>query len=155
MNSAMPHPDAVVYNLADVQQDSYSRQKGFRNSMMAGNAIIILITLIGLIGYTASEVARRRKELAIRRISGAHFSDILSKFIFDLGYIALPTVALGLVLAWFAAGRWMQNFAAKIDLGWSLFAFSSLAILAMIALTALLNYARTANRNPVEALRYE
>jgi putative ABC transport system permease protein len=79
----------------------------------------------------------------------------LSKFIFDLGYIALPTVILGLVLAWFAAGRWMQNFAAKIDLGWSLFAVSSLAILALIAITALLNYARTANQNPVEALRYE
>jgi putative ABC transport system permease protein len=155
INSAMPHPDAVVSNLADVQQASYSREKGFRNSMMAGNAIIILITVIGLIGYTASEVTRRRKELAIRRISGAHFSDILSKFIFDLGYIALPTVALGLALAWFAAGRWMQNFAAKIDLGWSLFTCCSLAILAMIAITALVNYARTANQNPVEALRCE
>jgi len=155
VNAAMPHPDAVVHSLSDVQQDSYSREKGFRNSMMAGNAIIILITVIGLIGYTASEVARRRKELAIRRISGAHFSDILSKFIFDLGYIALPTVALGLLLAWFAAGKWMQNFAAKVTLGWGLFAFCSLAILAMIAMTALLNYARTANQNPVEALRYE
>lgn len=155
MNSAMPHPDAVVYNLADVQQDSYSRQKGFRNSMMAGNAIIILITVIGLIGYTASEVARRRKELAIRRISGAHFANILRKFIYDLGYIAVPTVALGLVIAWFVADKWMQNFAAKINLGWSLFALSSLAILALIVLTAFVNYTRTANQNPVEALRYE
>ncbi len=155
MNSAMPHPDAVVYSLADVQQDSYSHEKGFRNSMMAGNAIIILITLIGLMGYTASEVARRRKELAIRRISGAYFSDILRKFIFDLGYIAVPTVASGLVIAWFVADKWMQNFAAKINLGWSLFVLSSLAILALIVLTAFVNYTRTANQNPVEALRYE
>jgi len=154
-NNAMPHPDAVVYNLADVRQKAYSHEKGFRNSMMAGNIIILLITGIGLLGYTASEVARRRKELAIRRISGANFNDILRMFIYDLEYIAIPAIAIGLFLAWFTAGRWMQNFASKVSLSWGLFALCSLTILALIALAAFINYSRTANNNPVEALRYE
>jgi len=154
-NNAMPHPDAVVYNLADVRQKGYSREKGFRNSMMAGNIIILLITGIGLLGYTASEVARRRKELAIRRISGANFNDILRMFIYDLEYIAIPAITVGLFLAWFTAGRWMQNFASKIPLTWGLFALCSFTILALIAFTAFVNYSRTANNNPVEALRYE
>jgi len=154
-NMAMPHPDAIVYSLADVRQQCYSQEKGFRNSMMAGNLIMLLISGIGLLGYTASEVTRRRKELAIRRISGAHFSDILRMFIYDLEYIAIPAVILGLGLAWFTAGRWMQNFASRIVLSWELFAVCSLFMFAMIAFTAVFNYLRIANDNPVEALRYE
>ena len=115
----------------------------------------MLITIIGLLGYTSNEAARRRKELAIRRISGANLPDILKIFIVDLEYVAIPAVLLGLVGAWLTAGIWMQNFANKIPLHWGIFVMCSLFILLLVALIAAVNYARTANRNPVEALRYE
>lgn len=155
INMAMPYPDAVVYNLADVRQNCYSREKGFRNSMMAGNIIIILITGIGLLGYTTSEVTRRNKELAIRRINGANFSDILRMFILNLEYIAIPSVIFGLGLAWFSAGKWMQNFASKIPLSWEIFTLSSLFVIFLITSIALINYTRIANYNLAEALKYE
>lgn len=155
LNLALPHQDAVVKNLADEQQKVYSSERGFRNAMMAGNFVILLITGIGLLGYTANEATRRSKELAIRRISGANFQDILRMFVMDLEYVAVPAVLAGLGAAWFIAGKWMQNFASKIALNWGLFAVCSLFILLLIALIAAANYTRIANRNPVEALRYE
>ena len=155
LNTALPHQDAVVKSLGDEQIEHYVQEKGFRNAMLAGNIIILLITGIGLLGYTATEVNRRRKELAIRQISGANLPDILQLFIMDLEYIALPAVLVGLIAAWFTSGRWMQNFALKIPLNWQIFAFCSLGILLMIAAIAALSYIRIANRNPVEALRYE
>ncbi len=154
-NMALPHHDAVIKNLADEQMKCYVNEKGFRNAMMAGNIIILIITGIGLLGYTATEVNRRRKELAVRQINGADLPDILKIFIIDLEYIAIPAVVVGLSAAWFTAGRWMQNFAIKISLSWGIFVACSLTILLMIALVTAINYVRIANNNPVEALRYE
>jgi len=145
-NLALPHQDAVVKSLPE---------RGFRNAMWAGNIIILLITGIGLLGYTASEADRRRKELAIRKISGANLPDILRIFIMDLEYIAIPAVVTGLVAAWFTADKWMQNFASKIPLHWEIFILCSAFILVSVALIAAVTYTRIANRNPVEALRYE
>jgi len=154
-NQFLPHQDAVVKSLEQEQKYSYQAEQGFRNAMMAGNAIILLITVIGLLGYTSNEAARRRKELAIRRISGANLPDILRIFIFDLEYVALPAVLLGLAGAWITAHKWMQNFASKLPLHWGIFVLSSLFVLFLVAVIAAINYTRTANRNPVEALRYE
>lgn len=155
LNLALPHQDAVVKNLADEQQKVYVSERGFRNAMMAGSFVILLITGIGLLGYTANEATRRSKELAIRRISGANFQDILRMFVMDLEYVAVPAVLVGLEAAWFIAEKWMQNFAVKITLNWVIFTVCSLFILLLIALIAAANYTRIANRNPVEALRYE
>ncbi len=154
-NRFLPFQDAVVKSLELEQRHSYQSEQGFRNAMIAGNAIILLITVIGLLGYTSNEAARRRKELAIRRIAGANLADILRSFISDLEFIAFPAVLLGLVGAWWTSDKWMQNFAAKIDLHWGIFVMCSLFVLLLVALIAAINYTRTANRNPVEALRYE
>ncbi|MGW8317150.1 MAG: ABC transporter permease [Bacteroidales bacterium] len=154
-NQGMEENDAIIYSLEGELQDLYNSEKGFRNAMMAGNVVIFLITVIGLLGYTTTEANRRRKELAIRRISGANLSNILRLFIRDLEYLAIPTVVAGLIAAWFTVDKWMQNFTAKIPLPWQVFLLCSLFILLLVAAVAAMNYSRTANRNPVEALRYE
>jgi len=154
-NLGMTEDDAIIYSLEGELQDTYNSEKGFRNAMMAGNIVIFLITVIGLLGYTTNEANRRRRELAIRRISGANLSHILRVFIRDLEYLAIPSVVIGLFAAWLTVDKWMQNFAEKISFLWQVFVLCSLFILLLVAVVAALNYSRTANRNPVEALRYE
>jgi len=155
LNIALPFQDAVVKSLDNEKTALYSSEKGFRTAMLAGNVIILLITFIGLLGYTTTEVSRRSKELAIRKIGGARLSDILKIFIRDLEYVALPAVLTGLAGAWFVSHKWMENFATKTPLHWGLFFSCSLIVLSLIALISALNYIVIANRNPVEALRYE
>ena len=155
MNLGMPQKDASVRSLEEDLQNKYNDEKGFRNALMAGNAVILLILFIGLLGYTTSEAGRHQKELAIRKINGATMSDILRVFILELEYIAIPSVVAGLTGVWFTVNKWMQNFALKVPLHWGLFVLCSLAILLSVALVAAANYYRFASRNPVEALRYE
>lgn len=154
-NMALPYKDAIIKSLETEKIMLYSSEKGFRNAMLSGNVIILLITLLGVLGYTVTEVSRRSKELAIRKISGARLSDILKIFIKDLEYIAIPAVLTGLIGAWFTANKWMDNFVSKIQLHWFIFISCSLFILVLIALIATLNYLIIANKNPVETLRYE
>jgi putative ABC transport system permease protein len=155
LNMALPHQDAVVKSLENEKIERYSAEKGFRNAMLEGNVIILLIALMGLLGYTVTEVSRRSKELAIRRINGARLTDILKIFIMDLEYIAIPAVLAGLTGAWFIARKWMENFVSKIPLHWSIFISCGFFVLVLIALISALNYIIIANRNPVDSLRYE
>jgi putative ABC transport system permease protein len=155
LNMALPYQDAVVKSLETEKIELYSSEKGFRTAMLAGSVIILLITIMGLLGYTITEASRRSKELAIRKISGARLSDILKIFIKDLEYIALPAVLTGSMGAWFAAQKWMENFASKIPLHWGIFVSCGLFVLFMVALISALNFIIIANKNPVEALRYE
>ena len=154
-NIGMPQKDASVSSLEDELKNKYSTEKGFRNALMAGNVIILLITVIGLLGYTTNETTRHQKELAIRKISGATVFDILRIFISELEYIALPSVIAGLVGAGITVNKWMQNFAVKVPLHWGIFVLCGVSILLLVALIAAGNYYQSANRNPVEALRYE
>lgn len=154
-NRALPYKDAKIKSLEMQQEKGYTQQRGFRNAMMAGSAVILLITIIGLLGYTTNEAVRRRKELAIRRINGAKFSNLLKVFLWDIEIVAVPAVTLGALGAWFSASLWMQNFAYKLPLHWGIFFICSLIILLLVALVTVINFTRNARQNPVESLKYE
>jgi putative ABC transport system permease protein len=155
LNLGMPQKDASVISLENELRHKYNTQKGFRNALMVGNIVILLISIIGLLAYTTNEADRHQKEVAIRKINGARLSNILRVFIFELEYIAIPSVLAGLVGAWYTVNKWMQNFAVKVPLHWEIFAMCGFSVLLLVALVAAVNYYRAANRNPVEALRYE
>jgi putative ABC transport system permease protein len=154
-NLALPYKDAVIKSLEEEQLKKYQPELGFRNAMMAGNFIILLITALGLLGYTSDEAIRRSKELAIRRINGAGMNDILQMFNKDLVYVAIPSILVGIIAAWFTAEKWMTNFAYKMPLHWGIFTICSLFVLTLVIFLASVNYIRMANQNPVESLRYE
>ncbi len=155
VNIASPMKDIKVFSLDEKKRKAYQAEKGFRNTMLIGNGIILLITIIGLLGYTLSEVNRRRKELAIRKINGATVSNVLNLFFWDMQRMAIPAVLLGIAGSWFVAGKWMQNFSDKIALSWYLFLLSSLTFLCFVGFIAVASYWKSAKSNPVDDLRYE
>ncbi len=61
-----------------------------------GGLITVIISLIGLIGYTNDEINRRRKEIAIRKINGASVRTILRIFLGDILRITPPGSPAGL-----------------------------------------------------------
>lgn len=65
----------------------YRDSRKFRDQVLVGGIITLIISLIGLIGYTNDEINRRRKELAIRKVNGAefirHYPDFLERYYAD------------------------------------------------------------------------
>ncbi|OPZ30360.1 MAG: hypothetical protein BWZ00_01000 [Bacteroidetes bacterium ADurb.BinA174] len=82
-NSAVSRGEAQVYSLAAEQENRYQAQKGFRNALYVGGFVILLVTVMGLLGYLNDEIARYRKNLAIRRINGATAADVILIFVSD------------------------------------------------------------------------
>ena len=154
-NSAISRGEARVYSLAAEQEGEYQSERGFRNALYVGGFVILLITVIGLLGYLSDEIIRYRKNLAIRRINGATVIDVIRIFVSDISRVAVPCVVLGLTGAWFLAMKWLQNFSVQISLQWWVFILAGIAILLLTGAVAVFNSTRAALQNPVNSLRYE
>lgn len=133
----------------------YDTSRIFRDSVMAGGIITLIIALIGLIGYINDETNRRGKEIAVRKINGATERDILRLISSDIVWMALPAILIGAGASWFASEKWLQQFSEKIPMNAGLFATGSVGVLAVILLTVVYRTWMVANANPVLSLKSE
>jgi putative ABC transport system permease protein len=118
-------------------------------------AIAIIISCLGLFGLSTFIIARRTKEIGIRKVNGATAGIMLLMLNREfLKWVALAFI-LACPLAWYAMNRWLQTFAYRIDFPVWTFAAAGLIALAIALVTVSAQSYMAAMRNPVEALRYE
>lgn len=155
LENSMPNKHIVVTPYSEEMVNLYNASRVFRDSVMIGGIVTLIISLIGLIGYTNDEINRRRSEIAVRRINGATFNDVLRIFLLDIFKIAVPAIVFGCLAAYFAARKWLEQFAEKSTLTFFLFLGCGIAVLAIVTTLVCLNSYRVANQNPIESLRNE
>ncbi len=129
--------------------------KRFGFSVMAAGLAILLITIIGLIGYTADEVQRRSKEIAIRKVNGTTVGKILRIFCVDILKVAVPSLLAGGIAAVLIGREWLSQFTVQVSLSpWSM-ALCLIALLVIIVAVVCINALKVARGNSVEYLRTE
>lgn len=133
----------------------YVDARRFRNAVMIGGIITLIIALIGLFGYTRDEINRRRKEIAIRKINGATVGEVMRLFERDIVRMAVPALVFGCGAAAYVASLWQEGFSEKVSLAWYLFALCGLVMLSIIAAVVALNVRRAARENPVNSIKNE
>lgn len=152
---AFPDKEITLPLYKDSMVNLYSNSRRFMNAITIGGIVTLLITLIGLIGYTNNEVNRRKSEIAIRKVNGATLSDILRLFLKDNLWITFPAIICGSLAALIAAVKWMEDFSEKATLSPILFILCGTTVLAIVLSVVCLNCLQTANQNPVETLKKE
>lgn len=120
-----------------------------------GSIIALIIALIGIVGYTEEEISRRRKEIAIRKVNGASFRDIVELFLLKYLKVGIPATLLGLALAFIAIQKWVESLIDQITLPVYVFFLIGIGVLLLtcIIMTAYCYF--TANRNPTKYLSEE
>lgn len=150
-----PGKQISLYSYATEYENQYISQRNFRNAVMAGGIVVLIIALLGLVGYTDDEVQRRSKEIAIRKVNGARVGDILRLFLSDILKVAVPGIAIGCVGAWIIASSWLQNFTVRIRLTPWPFVAAAIGILLIITASVAAGCYRIARSNPVKYLKDE
>lgn len=150
---AFPDKDITLPLYKDSMIKLYSNSRRFMNAITIGGIVTLVITLIGLIGYTNNEVNRRKSEIAIRKVNGATLMDILRLFLKDNMWITIPAVVCGGLAAAIAAAKWMEDFSEKAALSPLLFILCGTVVLIIVLSVVMLNCLHTANQNPVETLK--
>ncbi|MEW6754435.1 MAG: ABC transporter permease [Candidatus Latescibacterota bacterium] len=120
-----------------------------------GAGLAILIAGLGALALVWLAVARRTREIGIRKALGASAADVVALLSCEFAWLGLAGSLVAWPLAWLACQRWLQGFAYRIDVGpGSFLAASTLVIgvtLAVVASQAL----RASRMDPVAALRSE
>ena len=155
LQSAMPGKDVVITPYKNSMVRLYSSSRLFRDAVLIGGIITLIISLIGLIGYTNDETSRRSPEIAIRKVNGASVREIQHLFVVNILRIALPAIVIGETVSAVAAVKWMENFSEKTTLSPLLFLFCGTALLLIILAVIFLDTYRVAVRNPVDAIKTE
>lgn len=127
----------------------------FRNSVTTAGLIMLVVTLLGLFGYITDEIHRRTKEIAIRKVNGAKAMDVLKLLSVDISYICVPSILIGLGIAYVVGEEWLQQFVVKIPLSIVLLGGSGLAIWLVIQLCIVVRAWNVANENPVNCIKSE
>ncbi|MDE7350798.1 MAG: ABC transporter permease, partial [Muribaculaceae bacterium] len=129
--------------------------KKFGMSVMVVGIAIVLIALIGLIGYVADEVNRRAKEIAIRKVNGTSAQMIVRLFCIDVLKVALPSLIAGGALAIVIGQRWLSQFTDRVSLSPLSMIGCLFFLLLLIMAVVVVNTLRVARSNPVDHLRSE
>jgi putative ABC transport system permease protein len=110
---------------------------------------------MGLFGLATLTVARRTKEIGIRKVMGANVLQIVQLLSKD--FIVLVAIAsiISFPLAWWAMNRWLTDFAYKVDIGWWVFAVAACSAIFIAMVTVSYNAIKAAVANPVKSLRTE
>ena len=153
IKSAYPDLSLEFTTYQDIRREQNASVSTFRNTVWVTTACIILIVLMGLIGYVSDETQRRSKEIAVRKVNGAEASDILRLLSLDILKIAALAVAAGMAAAWYVSGQWMQQFADSRLLSPAWYALLALLLLVLIVAVVVLKAWRIANENPVLSIK--
>jgi putative ABC transport system permease protein len=117
--------------------------------------ISIIIASLGLFGLSAFSIAQRTKEIGVRKVLGAKVSQVVMLLARDFLFMVLLAFIIAVPLTWFAMDKWLQEFAYRINIGWTVFALAgSIAVLIAFA-TVSFQAIKAAIANPVKSLRTE
>jgi putative ABC transport system permease protein len=115
----------------------------------------IIIASLGLFGLATYMAEQRRKEIGIRKVTGA--SEIRIVAILSKGFVRWVIVAslLAWPFAYFLMNQWLQTFIYRTSLNVWMFILSGLAALVIALLTISFQTIKAARANPIDSLRYE
>ncbi|NIR48896.1 FtsX-like permease family protein [candidate division KSB1 bacterium] len=139
--------------------EDFNRQYGSEERMgrlfSVFTGLGIIIAVLGLFGLASFMAEQRTKEIGIRKVLGATLVNVLSLLSKDFVKLVLLANVIACPIAWYVTGRWLENFAYRIDIGWWIFVLAGGLALVIALLTVSTQAVRAALANPVESLRYE
>jgi len=144
--------DSPVSSIYQEMERQFVDEKNLRDSLMICCFVALVIALAGLIGYTIDEINRRKREIAIRKVSGAETTDVVKVISKDVAILSVPALAIGISLGQMAGLHWLESFAQRSPLTlWELFGIGGALFVLIIGCVAI-RAARAANVNPNEII---
>jgi putative ABC transport system permease protein len=154
-NDRFPGSPYSFFFLDERFNAQYKNDQLFATVLWLFTIIAIIIACLGLFGLSLYTIAKRTKEISIRKVLGATLLQIASMITKDYLKLVLLAGVIALPLAFMLVSTWLKKYAFHIDIGiW--FFFLPVALIVLIAvITVLYQSLRAAMANPVKSLRTE
>lgn len=160
LRAKLPDVDPVFSDLQlttlDALYDSFNHSEQVGLKFFSVLAVVcLLISLFGVYAVAVASTQRRRKEIAIRKVSGAQVGDIARLFFRDYIRQVILAAIFALPIAYLAMNRWLQGYAYRTSIsGWLLIAVF-VGVVVVVLFTVWRQVRKAANSNPAEVIKSE
>ncbi len=117
--------------------------------------LAIFISCLGLFGLASYTAVQRTKEIGIRKVLGSTVSNIVVLVSREFLLLVMIAFVIAVPVAWYAADRWLGDFAFRVDMGIWVFVLAGTLSVLIAFLTVGSQALKAAVTDPVESLRYE
>jgi putative ABC transport system permease protein len=114
----------------------------------------VAVACLGLYGLSSYNTTSRTKEIGIRKSLGASARGIIWMFSKDYVRLVIAASAVGIPVGMWALNEWLQNYPNRINLQADVVVMPLLIMLVIAIATVGSQTYRSAQTNPVEALKY-
>jgi len=121
----------------------------------SGAYLAIILSFVGMLSLTVMNVARRTKEIGIRKVIGSSEREIVGSLMGETLLLVSISSLFAFGVSYFLMREWLSNFALKIHMHIGYFLLSGFLAFVILLLAVSWQSWRAATRNPVDALRYE
>ncbi len=144
------------YFFLDKEYDKqFKADEQFRDVFSILTIVAIIIACLGLFGLASFTVAKRTKEIGVRKVIGASTLSIMYLLTKDFVKTVGIALLIGFPITYFLVNKWLENFATRIELGGHLFIFPAILVLILVILSLSLKTVQTAMANPIDCLKEE
>ncbi|SRR5579871_584537 len=118
-------------------------------------AIAIFISCLGLFGLASYTAQVRTREIGVRKVLGASVAGIIQLLAVDFIKLILISIVIAVPVSWYVMNKWLEDFAYKINIGWSVFVLAGFLAILIAVITISFQSVKAAIANPVKSLRTE
>lgn len=150
-------PDHVLeyFFMDDMFNQQYKGDAQFGRIINLFSLFTLFITCLGLLGLTAFSIARRSREISIRKVLGASAQSIITLLSKDFLLLVLIAAVIAIPVCWWAMHQWLQSFSYRISISGWIFVLTAVAALIIALFTIGLQAAKAALANPAKYLKSE
>ncbi|MEM0940566.1 MAG: ABC transporter permease [Bacteroidota bacterium] len=133
----------------------YRADRQFQQIFSVLSGFAILITCLGLFGLSSFTVAKRTKEIGIRKVLGASISQIVNLLSKDFITLVAISSVVAIPLSYLIVENWLNQYSFRISINLWLFMLPTLLVLFIAFMTVFSKAYQASHINPAESLRDE
>lgn len=141
------------------QDDDYARQfvAEERIGKLAGlfSGLAVFISCIGIFGLASFAASHRTKEIGIRKVLGASVFNVWRMLSNDFFMLVIVSSMISCPIAYYFSNRWLQQYEYRIDISWTIFMITCIALLLITFVTVSHQSIKAGLKNPVDSLKAE
>ncbi len=137
----------------DDRRTFYAKEISWSKIVSGAALCAVLIASMGALGMISLAVARRKKEVAIRRVMGAVPSKIASGIVLHYALPGFIAAVIALPLSYFFMDEWLSMFAYRFQFGVGTILTAILLGILLPLICGFVHALKVASDSPIEALR--
>jgi len=143
------------YFLDEDFERMYVQEKQSAQMAVIFSILAIFIAALGLFGLTSFTVEQRTKEIGVRKAMGSSIAGIYVEISREIVVLVTISAIIAWPVVYYWAGKWLENFYYKINLGLFTFIAGLTIALGIALLTISYRILKAARVNPAQSLKYE